>query len=109
MEIIEIIRDRSASLLASNNVAFAGVFGSVARGEDRPESDVDILVRFDSPKSLIDIIGLEEELSHALDRDVDLVTERSLCPHIRDEVFRDLKTLIEDIPALKKEIGNNTK
>lgn len=77
--------------LAQNDVAYAGVFGSVARGEETPGSDVDILIKFEKPKSLLDIVRLERELSETIGRDVDLVTEASLSPYIRDAVLRDLR------------------
>lgn len=76
--------------LAQHDVAYAGVFGSVARGEARPDSDVDILIKFERPKSLLDIVRLERELTSALGREVDLVTEASLSPYIRDDVLRHL-------------------
>ncbi len=78
-------------MLEEHDVAYAGVFGSVARGEERPGSDVDILIKFEKPKSLLDIVRLERELSSALGREVDLVTEASLSPYIREGVLRDLR------------------
>ena len=55
------------------------------------ESDVDLLVRFNQPKSLFGIVGLEIELSEILGRKVDLVTERALCPHIKESVLANLQ------------------
>ena len=78
-------------VLKSNDVAFAGVFGSFAKGEAHQESDVDLLVRFNQPKSLFGIVGLEIELSEILGRKVDLVTERALCPHIKESVLANLQ------------------
>jgi len=83
------------SLLETNNVKFAGVFGSVARGENKDGSDVDILVKFGKPVSLLELIRLERMLSEKLEKDVDLVTEDSLSPFIREEVLRDLKPIYE--------------
>ena len=83
--------EQLAATLEANDVAYAGVFGSVARGEDRPESDVDILIKFDTPKSLLDIVRIERELSGQLGREVDLVTEASLSPYIRNTVLRDVR------------------
>jgi uncharacterized protein len=72
-----------------------GVFGSYARGEQTKESDLDILVFFDNSArfSLLDIIGVEQELSDALGIKVDLVTERSLHPVVRPYVEKELKLL----------------
>ena len=57
-----------------------GIFGSYARGENSPNSDLDILVYLDYSKkiSLLDLIGIEQEISDALGIKVDLVTEKSL-------------------------------
>ena len=76
--------------LARQDVVYAGVFGSVARGEARPTSDVDILIKFAKPKSLLDIVRLERELGALLGREVDLVTEASLSPYIRNDVLGQL-------------------
>lgn len=67
-----------------------GVFGSYARDEQGPESDLDVLVTFDRPVSLFDLVRLEDELSRRLDREVDLVTRESLKPHIRSHVDEDV-------------------
>ncbi len=67
-----------------------GIFGSVARGEAKPESDLDILVNFTKRLSLLDLIGLEDELSFSLQRKVDLVTERSLHPQVKKYIQKDI-------------------
>lgn len=82
-------------ILESNDVEFAGIFGSYAKGDEKKDSDIDMLVRFRIPKSLFDIVGLELELSAILKRKVDLVTERALCPHIKENVLKDLQLLYE--------------
>jgi predicted nucleotidyltransferase len=78
-------------VLESNNVQFAGVFGSVARGEDDENSDIDILVKFKKSPSLLGLIRIEGLISEKIGRGVDLVTEDSLSPLIRDNVLHDLK------------------
>lgn len=82
-------------LCRENDVGFLGLFGSTARGEATPESDVDLLVRFRRPKSLLAMIALERKLTQAIGRRVDLVTEAALSPYIRDAVLRDLQVLYE--------------
>lgn len=82
-------------LFASGGISYAGVFGSFARGEATETSDVDILVRFERPMSLLQMIRFERELSEKVGRDVDLVTEDSLSPFIRGEVLHDVKTIYE--------------
>ena len=74
-------------------VDFLGVFGSVARGEDGPESDVDLLVKFsdDSDASLLDMVIMEDKIAEIMGRKkVDLVTKDFLSPYIRDGVMEDL-------------------
>lgn len=78
-----------------HNVAMLGVFGSVARGEDTPESDIDLLVELKRPVGLIKLIQLEDRFVKVLGRRVDLGTESSLHPLIRDAVMQDLKILYE--------------
>ena len=72
-----------------------GVFGSVARGEDTPESDVDLLVKFDETPDFIEFIRLENQFIELLNRKVDLVTEGFLHPSIRQNALRDLKIIYE--------------
>lgn len=83
-------------LFQSNNVSFAGVFGSYARGEQSPNSGIDLLVRFAKPKGLLGLMRLERLLSEKLGRKVDLVTERALSPYIKDDVLNDLQVIYEE-------------
>ncbi|WP_119841358.1 nucleotidyltransferase family protein [Salinibacter ruber] len=69
------------------------LFGSVARGEDRPNSDLDLLVRMESGRSLLDHVALKQDLEDLLGRDVDVVTEASLHPGLRDRVLREAVSL----------------
>lgn len=77
------------------DVAMLAVFGSVARGQETPESDVDLLVRFKHPVGLIELLQMEDRFSDVFGRKVDLGTEDSLHPLIRDNVMGDLKILYE--------------
>ncbi len=65
------------------------LFGSVARGEAKIDSDLDLLVGFSQPVTLLQLVALERELSSALGRKVDLVTEASLSPYLRDHILRE--------------------
>ena len=78
-----------------NGVAMLGVFGSVARGEDTLESDVDLLVKFDETPDFIEFIRLENQFIELLNRKVDLVTEGFLHPFMRPNVLKDLKIIYE--------------
>jgi predicted nucleotidyltransferase len=61
-----------------NHASNVRIFGSIARGEDRPDSDIDLLVTFDESASLFDQAGLIDELETILGRHVDVVSERGL-------------------------------
>jgi predicted nucleotidyltransferase/DNA-binding XRE family transcriptional regulator len=65
------------------------VFGSVARGEDSPSSDVDIMVDLDDKVGVVGLAGLERELSEILKRHVDVVPARDLKPGIEQRVAQD--------------------
>jgi len=67
----------------ANNVR---VFGSVARGEEHKNSDIDLLVSFQSGASLLDQAGLMDELSALLGKKVDVVSDRALNQYIRKQV-----------------------
>ena len=69
------------------------VFGSAAKGEERPDSDIDLLVRFLETKSLLELVRIEREFSEHFGRPVDLVTEGELSPYIRDEVLLQAATV----------------
>ena len=87
------IKNKISPILERNDIESAGVFGSYARGEATSDSDIDILVRLRSPKSLLDVIGLEMELSDVLRRKVDLVTEGGMCSHIKKDALKDLQPI----------------
>jgi uncharacterized protein len=69
------------------------VFGSVARGDDRAHSDIDLLVDMDPDRSLLDIVGLGQDLEELLDRKVDVLTGASLHPALRDRVLAESRPL----------------
>ncbi|MBI3763610.1 MAG: nucleotidyltransferase family protein [Chloroflexi bacterium] len=80
-----------------NDVAMIGVFGSVARGQATPHSDIDLLVRFSKQKSLLGLASLAIQIEEAIGRKVDLLTEAGISPYIRDRVKRDLKVIYESV------------
>jgi uncharacterized protein len=65
------------------------VFGSVARGDDRAHSDVDLLVDMDPDRSLLDIVALGQDLEELLERKVDVLTDASLHPALRDRILAE--------------------
>lgn len=85
--LIEICRAHDATMVA--------IFGSTVRGEATPDSDIDILIRFSKPKSLLTLVAIEQQLATTLGKPVDLVTEQALHPYLREHVLRDLQVLYE--------------
>ena len=69
------------------------VFGSAARGDDGPDSDVDLLVEFEREHSLLDRIGLIQDLEDLLGRKVQVATEDTLHWYIRDRVIAQAVSL----------------
>ncbi|MCK5660882.1 MAG: nucleotidyltransferase family protein, partial [Methanosarcinales archaeon] len=74
------IKNRILNALRQNDVSRASLFGSVVRGELTEDSDIDILVEFKGKKSLLDLVGLKQELEEILKRKVDVLTYNSLHP-----------------------------
>lgn len=69
------------------------IFGSAARGEDRADSDLDFLVDMEQGRSLLDLVGLQQELERILGRRVDVVTEKGMNPHLREHVLSEAREL----------------
>lgn len=80
-------------VLKKNNVKKAGLFGSFVRGEQKKDSDVDILVELEEDLSLLDFIGIKLELEKALDKKVDLVEYDSIRFELKD-IILDEEVLI---------------
>lgn len=83
------------SICTRHGVTRLRVFGSVVRGEDRPDSDIDLLIEFTKPKSLLTLVGIEQEFADALGRKVDLLTPAALSPYLRDRILREARVLYE--------------
>lgn len=75
------------SLCKKNGIQVVKVFGSVVRDEADSQSDVDLLVSFARPTSLLDLVRIERELGIELGCRIDLVTEGALSPYIRETVL----------------------
>jgi len=86
---------RMIDICRQNDVSFVGLFGSFARGENTENSDIDLLVKFSSRKSLLALVRLERELTLALGRKVDVLTDASISPYIRANILHDLKVIYE--------------
>ena len=65
------------------------VFGSISRGEEGPDSDIDFLIDFEEDRSLFDLVGLKLELEEFLGHKVDLVTENAMHRLISSKVMKE--------------------
>jgi predicted nucleotidyltransferase len=78
-----------------NDVSKIGVFGSMARGEANDQSDIDLVVEFSGRKSLLAMVALERQLTSALGRKVDLLTEAAISPYLRERILDELQVIYE--------------
>lgn len=89
----EEICNKISTILKARGAEYVAIFGSAAREEAKPNSDVDVLARFRNDISLLDHIGIAYELGDAIGQKVDLITERSLNKHVAHNVKKDLRVL----------------
>jgi hypothetical protein len=88
------INNSIISYLKPFNPERIAIFGSFARGEETPESDIDVLVKFNKTISLLDLVKIHRELSKILGREVDLVTEPSIKnERLKRYIYSDLKVI----------------
>jgi len=89
-EVIELLSARRDEIVRRFGVRSLSLFGSVARDEARPDSDIDVLVEFDGPTTFDGHMGLLVYLEDLLGRRVDVLTARELKPRLRPLIDRDL-------------------
>ncbi len=83
------VRESIVAILTRYGAVRIAIFGSYARGEAKDRSDIDILVRFAQPKSLIQIVQIEDEIKKSIHMKVDLVTENAVSPYLAGPIHRD--------------------
>ena len=88
---IEEISEKARPVFEKYGVTRARIFGSFARGDARPDSDVDFLVSYGKTLSLWDYIGLRQDMEEKLGRKVDMVAEDRVIPYFKNSIYRDLK------------------
>jgi hypothetical protein len=95
-DITELLAAKMGDILriaAKHGACNLRVFGSVARGEARPDSDVDFLVDMEPGRTLLDLGGFLMEVRDLLGMEVDVVTEHGLKPRIREHVLKEAEAL----------------
>ena len=88
---LQTLRKAEAELRAKG-VIHAGIFGSVARGEQRTDSDIDIIIDFDpaAPITVFDYVGVRDDIADLFGHPVDVIDRRGLKPELRQPVSHDL-------------------
>ena len=84
-----------AKLAKENHISYLALFGSHARGEQKKDSDIDLLVEFSKPIGLLHLIHTEHQLEDALGKKVDLITKNGLSKYIKPYIQDDLLTIYE--------------
>ena len=79
--------------LKKYNPAKIAIFGSFARDEHGPDSDIDILVDFNDRVTFLDFVGIEMELSEILGFKVDLISERAINPKLKSYIEKDMQII----------------
>jgi len=87
MENFEEMKKKIVKILKKNKVVRAGIFGSYARGEQKKNSDIDILVEIKKKISLFDFVGIKLELEDELGKKVDLVEYKIIKPRIKENIL----------------------
>jgi predicted nucleotidyltransferase len=96
MKIDKILQDKREIILqvaAQHGARNVQVFGSIVRGEATSDSDLDLLVKLDPGRSLIDLIAIKQDLEDLLGCKVDIVTEAAISPYIKDQVLKEAVSL----------------
>lgn len=86
---IEEIKGRITPVLRKHNIRRAGIFGSVATGENSSDSDVDLLVELGESISLLDFISIKLELEDLLETPVDLVEYQAIKPRLKSRILSE--------------------
>lgn len=86
---LQTIKSKILPILHKHEIKRAGIFGSMARGNVTPDSDVDILVELGTPISLLDFVGIKLELEDALEKKVDLVEYEALKVGLKENILNE--------------------
>ena len=86
---IEKIKKKIVPILKKNKVVRAGIFRSYARGENKKNSDVDILIKPTEKMSLFDFVGIKLEIEDRLGNKIDLVSYRAIHPKLKKQILKE--------------------
>ena len=88
-ELLEQRRNEILTLAARHGARDIRVFGSVARGEGGPASDVDFLVDMEEGRNLLDLVGFWQDLEELLGCRVDVITDGGISPYLRERIYTE--------------------
>ncbi len=93
MSLVRKNRDRIVTIAARHGARNVRVFGSALRGDARVDSDIDLLVDLEPGRSLLDHVGLWQDLEDLLGRRVDVVVEGGISPHLEQRILAEARPL----------------
>jgi predicted nucleotidyltransferase len=88
-EVLLLKKDKMMDTEAIQGVLIIWIFGSVMRGEEKPDSEIDLLVELDPERSLLDHIGFIQDLHDILQCNVDVVAEKGVNRYLRNQVLQE--------------------
>ena len=88
-EILQEKRQEILAIAAKHGAYNVRIFGSVARGEAKTESDLDLLVSMEKGRSLLDLIGFCQDVEDLFGCKVDVVTDGGLSPYLKDRIYAE--------------------
>ncbi|MGH2911340.1 MAG: nucleotidyltransferase family protein [Solirubrobacteraceae bacterium] len=86
-------RNEILGCAAEHGAGDVRVFGSIARGDAREGSDIDLLVKMEPGRSLLDLVGLWQDLEDLLGAHIDVLSEGGVSPHLRERIYADAVAL----------------
>jgi predicted nucleotidyltransferase len=92
-EIKEILETHKKELKEKYKVRVVGIFGSYVHGNQKSESDIDLLAEFDERVSLFGLVGAEIYLSEILNTKVDLIPKKDIRPELKDTILKEAISL----------------
>ena len=92
-EIIKTKRNKILEITQKHGAQAVRVFGSIVRGQSTASSDIDFLITLKPGSTLLDIVAIKQDLEELLGCKVDVVTEKSLSPYIRESVLKEAVNL----------------
>jgi uncharacterized protein len=93
LDLLKSRREEILALAAKHGVTDVRVFGSVARGEDTPNSDIDLLIDMEKNRSLLDMAIFQTDLEELLNKHIDVVSRQGIYHLLREEILGSAKEL----------------